>query len=151
MLPDPNKKVNPQEEIPNTHPRLPKPDKVVLLDEDDVNYVDRAVKRFGDELAKCREKQGWTNRQLLERLNPDYFPSTETISRLVNHDQKRLPSWGQVVDAHRVLGLDLNALADGDKPLTLEQLSDAELAIQFEQYAAEMSRRMRQKGLPSRA
>lgn len=147
MLPNPTKKVNPQEEIPNTHPRLPskKEEDIIILGDTQLDYSDAAIYRIGTTLEKCMQQCRYKLADFLDRANPKYFPDKSTVSRLINHENKRLPNAGQLFEMRRVFGVDLNVISDGDSPLTLDSLSDVELVCRLEQITAELSRRMRQQ------
>lgn len=118
---------------------------VITLHSDDPNYTEKAVANIGKALDRIRLQRGWTNAQLLQHLDTNFYKSPESISRIIDHNHKRLPNAAQVFELRRVFGADLNALADGDNPFVLEQMSDTCLADLLEQVSAEIVRRNRRK------
>jgi len=117
----------------------------IKLHSDDPDYVRKALNRVGDTLEKIRQDNKWTNSTLLEYLDVAYFPGSPTISRLIKHEGKRLPNAAQLFDLRRVFGISLDALADGEDPFTIEQMSTAELAKLMEQISRELVRRLWQQ------
>lgn len=134
--------------LTNTLPRETVRDYVATdmeLHSDSETYVDDAIYQVGETIAKIRDKYMWTNAQLLEYLDTRFFPTAETISRLVKHEKKRFPSAAQLFDLRRVFGISLDALADGKDPFVFEQMSDARLVEMMEAISSELGRRIRQR------
>ena len=116
----------------------------VQLHSDSGTYVKEAIHQVGEVMAKIRDGRKWTNAQLMEYLDTEYFPSPETISRLVNHTEKRCPGAAQLFDLRRVFGISLDALADGGDPFVFEQMTNARLIEIMEEVSRELGRRIRQ-------
>lgn len=117
----------------------------IELHSDKADYVENAVYRVGEVIAKIRDERKWSNSTLIEYLDTNYFPSVHTISRLVNHDEKRIPNAAQLFDLRRVFGISLDALADNGDPFAFEQMSDGRLIEILEEISSELGRRKRQK------
>lgn len=115
------------------------------LHSDSGTYVEDAIHQVGETIAKIRDERKWSNAQLLEYLDDTYFSGAETISRLVNHTEKRLSSAGQLFDLRRVFGISLDALADGGDPFVFERMSNTRLIEIMEAISMELGRRIRQK------
>lgn len=113
----------------------------VKLFSDDGQYTEKAIENIGKALEKIRTKNGWTNMQLLDHLDPGIYPSETTVSKIIHSDRKRSPSAAQLIELRRVFGVDLNALADGDNPFVLEEQSDICLANLLHQISEELLRR----------
>lgn len=134
-----------------TSPRLPEPDKdeVIILTEQDIDYVSKAMVSARSMLYQIREKYGYTNQQLLDRLNSDVFRKIPDISRQVSFDNKKTRPFNvkQLFDLHRAFpdDFDLNAIADGTPPRGLHDLTNVELINRQEQITAELLRRLSAK------
>lgn len=109
------------------------------------DYVEKALYRAGDVLLKILDDTSWNHNTLLEYLNVDYFPSKQTISRLINHTPGRSISAAQLFDLRRVFGISLDALADGGDPFVFEQMSDRRLVELMGEISRELERRLGQQ------
>lgn len=125
--------------------RLPEPQEIKLYSEDE-NYVGAALERLGQTLKMLRNSRGWKNSTLLEYLDVEHFSRAEQISRIIeNKFSGRPPTAGQMFDLRRVFGISLDAIADGENPFEVEQMSDARLAQLMELMASELAKRFRQR------
>lgn len=126
------------------NPRTPDARELELFS-DSSTYVEDALYQVGEAIAKIRDDRKWSNAQLAEYLDTEYFPNIETISRLVKHERKRFPSAAQLFDLRRVFGISLDALADGGDPFVFERMSSTRLIEIMEEVSRELGRRMRQR------
>lgn len=123
-------------------PRLKVPEDVVLIDEKEASRIEEMLKQFGKSLESVRDKNGWTNKQMLARLNYEYFPNVETLSRFIAHTNKRIPSLAKYLDALRAFGPDMELTAN--KSRDIKDLTNAELIRELERISIELSSRTRQ-------
>ncbi len=107
----------------------------------DDDYVEKAVYRVGEKIREIMERHGWNNLAFLKQVNPDFFKDASTISRLTNHENKRIPNVAQLFGLRRVFEIDLNALADGKEPFEYEQMSNEQLISKMVIIASELQRR----------
>ena len=123
--------------------RLKYDEDVVLIDEKEDARIKGMLDQFGKSLEKVRDKNGWTNEQMLARLNCEYFPNKETISRFIGCKNKRYPSLAQYLDALRAFGPDMELTSIKNRDI--RELSNAELIRELERISNELSRRTRQR------
>lgn len=135
--------MNPNDYTPETA-RLPIAEGI-KLHSDDGQYVEKALNRIGPALDKICQDKHWHIDALKDNLDPEYYPTPASISRVINNDGKRRPSAGQLLELRRVSGISLDNLADGCDPFDFEQMSDARLVELIEQISAELARRIRQR------
>lgn len=124
--------------------RLPKTEEIKLYSEDE-NYVQKALNRIGPALDKICQDNHWHKDALMARLDTEFYPTPESISRVITNDGKRRTSAGQLIELRRVSGISLDKLADGANPFEIEQMSDARLVELMELFSAELARRIRQR------
>lgn len=128
----------------DSSPRLPIA-QTPILSEADGQYTKKALHRIGEMFAEIRVKNGFTNEQFLNCLQSEYFANACTISRIAKHENKHLVNAGQLIELRRAFGVDLNAIADGDSQLPLEDLSTKELFARQHQISKELERRCEKK------
>ena len=118
----------------------------LIVHSDDANYVETALTRLGETLKKLREDRGWKNSTMLEHLDVMHFQRPEQFGRIIDNKwSKRPPTAGQMFELRSVFGISLVAVAVGENPFVIEQMSDARLIELMELLSAELSRRIRQK------
>ncbi len=143
-----NKKTNTQNSIPEPTPeraRMYAAQNIKPYSNDE-NYVGNALERLGKILRMLRSDRGWKNSDMLEHLDVEHFARPEQFARLIeNKWSKRPPTAGQMFELRRVFGISLDAVADGENPFMVEQMSDARLVEMMEQISAELARRIRQR------
>lgn len=117
----------------------------IKLHSEDQNYVEKALLRIGPTLDRICQDRHWHIDALKDRLDPEYYPTPESISRVINNTGKRRTSAGQLLELRRVSGISLDKLADGCDPYVFEQMSDARLVEMMGQISAELARRIQQQ------
>lgn len=116
---------------------------------EDKNYVDNAINRIGPTITKICEDRSWTQAALLHHLDEKYFPNPSTLSRIVNHTEKRYASAAQLFELRRVTGISLDKLADNCDPFEFQKMSTTRLLTIMQQICAELSSRNSQRSLPN--
>lgn len=116
---------------------------------EDANYVDNAINRIGPTITKICEDRSWTQAALLHHLDEKYFPHASTLSRIVNHNEKRHVSAAQLFELRRVMGISLDKLADDCDPFEFQEMSTTRLLAIMQQICVELAGRNLQKSLPN--
>ena len=124
--------------------RLPETQKIKLHSEDG-QYVEKAIKRIGPALDKICQDNHWHIDALMDNFDEEYFPSKESLSRVLNNSGKRRISAGQLLELRRVAGISLDKLADGCDPFEFQQMPNELLIALMHQISTELSRRIRQQ------